>query len=121
MSFKDAFARCKKNTSFLPNFNPVLSQLSVTSSEVGAYLLVYVTGSNFLPNGTTFIQFGNFGYLPATYYNSVCISFVVPVNAVTGNYDVKVVKLYNGNFSPQIKNSYPGNLNYSNSITYTIQ
>jgi hypothetical protein len=106
--------------SFLPSFTPNLSSLSSTTSPSGAYSLVFVDGSNFLPNGTTFIQFGGLGYLPVTYYSSITLSFVVPLNAVAGNYAVKVVNLYNGNFSPQVNQSYPGNRNFSNSITYTI-
>jgi len=111
---------CKRNKGILPSFTPILSGLSVTTSVTGAYSLVYVYGSNFLPNGTTFIQFGNFGYLPVTYYSSFNLSFVVPINALAGNYNVKVVNLYNGNFSPPINQTYPGTLNYSDSITYTI-
>ena len=95
--------------------------MSVTTSKLNTYSLVYVYGSNFLPNGTTFIQFGTYGYLPVTYYSSFNLSFIVPINALSGNYNVKVVKLYNGNVSPPVNQSYPGNLNYSNnSITYTI-
>ncbi len=105
---------------FYPSFTPLLSSLSVTSSVTGAYSNVHVTGSNFLPYGTTFIKFGNFGYLPALYYGSFNLSFVVPINAPPGNYNVQIVNLYNGNFSPPINQSYPGNLNYSNSITYII-
>jgi hypothetical protein len=111
---------CRRNTNVLPSFTPVLSGLSVTTSKTNTYSLVYVYGSNFLPNGTTFIQFGTYGYLPVTYYSSFNLSFVVPLNAVAGNYAVKVVNLYNGNFSPPVNQSYPGNLNFSNSINYTI-
>jgi hypothetical protein len=111
---------CLRNKGFLPSFTPNLSSLSVTTSSSGAYSLVYVNGSNFLPNGTTFIQFGGLGYLPVTYYSSFNLSFVVPLNAIPDNYVVKVVNLYNGNFSPEVNQSYPGNLNFSNSITYTI-
>jgi hypothetical protein len=106
--------------SFLPSFTPNVSSLSVTTSPAGSYSLVYVNGSNFLPNGTTTIQFGSFGYLSVTYYSSRNLSFVVPLNAVSGNYSVKAVNLYNDNFSPQVNQSYPGNQNFSNSITYTI-
>ena len=111
---------CLRNKGFLPSFTPNLSSLSVTTSSSGAYSVVYVNGSNFLPNGTTFIQFGGLGYLPVTYYSSFNLSFVVPLNAIANNYLVKVVNLYNGNFSPEVNQSYPGNLNFSNSITYTI-
>jgi hypothetical protein len=111
---------CLRNKGFLPSFTPNLSSLSVTTSSSAAYSVVYVNGSNFLPNGTTFIQFGGLGYLPVTYYSSFNLSFVVPLNAIANNYLVKVVNLYNGNFSPEVNQSYPGNLNFSNSITYTI-
>jgi len=111
---------CARNKGFLPSFTPILDGLSVTTSASGAYSLVYVNGSNFLPSGTTFIQFGGLGYLPVTYYSSFNLSFIVPLNAIAGNYAVKVVNLYNGNFSQPVNQSYPGNLNFSNSITYTI-
>jgi hypothetical protein len=111
---------CARNKGFLPSFTPNLYSLSVTTTTSGAYSLVYVNGSNFLPNGTTFIQFGGLGYLPVTYYSSFNLSFVVPLNAVAGNYSVKVVNLYNGNFSPSVNQSSIGNLNYSNSIIYTL-
>ena len=111
---------CRGYNGFYPSFNPILNSLSVTSSTAGSYSLVYVNGSNFLPNGTTFIKFGNYGYLPITYNSSFNLSFVVPLNATPGNYNVQVVNVYNGNFSPEVNQSYPGNLNFSNSITYTI-
>lgn len=109
-----------RNKGFLPSFTPILHGLSITTSTSGTYSLVYVNGSNFLPGGITFIQFGGLGYLPVTYYSSFNLSFVVPLNAIPDNYAVKVVNLYNGNFSPPINQSYSGNLNFSNSITYTI-
>ena len=113
--------KCRQlNKGFYPSFTPELLNLSVTTSAKGAYSLVYVNGSNFLPNGTTFIQFGNLGYLPVTYYDSFNLSFVVPLNAIADNYPVKVVNLYNGNFSPPVNQSYPGNLNFSQPINYTI-
>jgi hypothetical protein len=111
---------CIRNKGFLPSFTPNLSSLSVTTSSSGAYSLVYVNGSNFLPNGTTFIQFGVLGYLPVIYYSSFNLSFIVPLNATPGNYPVRIVNLYNSNFSPPVNETFPGNLNYSNSINYTI-
>ena len=112
--------KCRKFKGFYPSFTPVLSGLSNTTSSSGVYSLVYLTGSNFLPNNSTFIKFGNYGYIQATYYSSFNLSFVVPLNAVPGTYNVSVVNLYNGNFSPPVNQSYPGNLNFSNSITYTL-
>jgi hypothetical protein len=110
---------CRGYNGFYPSFTPVLNGLSVTSSSAGNYSLVYVNGSNFLPNGTTIIKFGSI-YLPVTYYSSFNLSFVVPLNATPGNYNVQVVNVYNGNFSPEVNQSYPGNLNFSNSISYII-
>ena len=112
--------KCRSYNGFYPSFNPILNNLSVTSSSAGSYSVVYVNGSNFLPNGTTFVKLGNFGYIPVIYNSSFNLSFVVPLNVTPGNYNVQVVNLYNGNFSPQVNQSYPGNLSFSNSITYTI-
>lgn len=112
--------KCRKYQGFYPSFTPILGSLSVTSSASGNYSLVYIDGSNFLPNGTTFVKFGGWADCPVTFYSSFNISFVVPQGAPSGSYDVQVVNIYNGNFSPQINQSYAGNLNYSNSITYMI-
>jgi hypothetical protein len=108
--------------SFYPSFNPIINGLSVTSSASRAYSLVYITGSNFISptNGTTYVNFGSFSNLPITFYSSFNISFVVPLNALSGSYNVVVVNVYNGNFSNAVNTSYSGNPNYSNSITYTI-
>lgn len=105
-----------------PSFNPVINNLSVNSSLAGAYSMVYINGSNFLPpsNGITYVNFGNYTSLPVTFYSSFNISFVVPLNAGAGNYTVTVVNVYNGNFSPQVNTSYPGIPNYSNSLVYTL-
>ena len=119
---KQSTRNCRKlRESVYPSFTPILNNLSITSSVSGVYSNVYVTGSNYLPNGTTFIQFGNMGYISVIFYNSFYLSFVVPLNAPSGNYEVKVVNLYNGNFSPEINQSYTGNNNYSEPITYTIR
>ena len=113
---------CRLSKSFYPSFSPTISTLSVITSVNGNYSLVYILGSNFLPPcyGTTYVNFGNFKQLPITFYSPFNISFVVPLNAPPGIYNVIVVNLYNGNFSPAVNQSYPGNPNNSNSITYTI-
>jgi hypothetical protein len=114
---------CRKaNKAVYPPFAPVVSNFSVTSSSSGTYSLVYVYGVNFLPPcyGTTYVNFGNFKKLPITFYSNSCISFVVPLNAQNGVYNVVVVNIYNSNFSPAVNQSYAGNPNYSNSIIYTI-
>jgi len=114
--------KCNTIKGFYPSFLPTISNLSTTTSTSGQYSLVYITGNNFLPQcyGTTYVNFGYFTNLPITFYNTYAISFVVPLNAPIGNYQVVVVNIYNGNFSPAVNQSYPGNINNSNSITYTI-
>jgi len=111
-----------KPVGFYPSFSPTINSLSITSSSVGEYSLVQINGYNFLPPsyGTTYVNFGSFTNLPITFYSSFNISFLVPLNATSGIYKVVVVNIYNGNFSPQVNQSYPGNKNYSNSITYTL-
>jgi hypothetical protein len=113
---------CRLSKSFYPSFSPTISTLSVTTSVHGNYSLVYILGSNFLPPcyGTTYVNFGSFTNLPITFYSPFNISFVVPLNAPPGIYNVFVVNVYNSNFSPAVNQSYPGNPNYSNTITYTV-
>ena len=113
---------CRLSKSFYPSFSPTISTLSVITSVNGNYSLVYILGSNFLPPcyGTTYVNFGNFKQLPITFYSPFNISFVVPLNAPPGIYNVIVVNLYNGKFSPAVNQSYAGNQNYSNTITYTV-
>jgi hypothetical protein len=114
--------RRRKCINSYPSFNPVINSLSVNSSIVGAYSMVYIDGSNFFPptNGITYVNFGNYTNLPITFYSSFNISFVVPLNAGAGNYTVTVVNIYNGNFSLQVNTSYTGIPNYSNSVVYTL-
>ena len=120
-SIRRSTRNCRRvNNTGYPSFSPNLYNLSETTSPAGYPLVVYVNGSNFLPNGVTSVQFGNLGYLPVTYYSSFNLSFSVPLNASPGNYNVKVVNLYNGNFSPPVNQSYPGIQNYSEPITYVI-
>jgi hypothetical protein len=112
--------KCRLNKGVLPSFTPIINNLSMNYSSSGQYALVYVSGSNFFNNGTTYINFGTITKIPIVFYNSFTISFVVPLNASPGIYKVSVVNMYSGNFSPQINNSYSSNLNYSNSVIYTL-
>jgi len=119
--FTNILSKCS-NKSFYPSFNPKIYNLSVTNSASGMYSLVYINGANFFPpsNGSTYVNFGSFTNLPIIFYSSFNISFVVPLNAGTGNYNVVVVNLYNGNFSTPVNNSYPSIPNFSNPMTYTV-
>jgi hypothetical protein len=113
---------CRSYKGFYPSFAPTINSLSVTSSLAGGYSNVMINGTNFLPPayGTTYVNFGSLKKIPITFYSTSAISFIVPLNAVPGNYNVQVVNIYNGNFSPSVNQSYAGNPNFSNSITYTL-
>jgi len=111
---------CRLYKPFLPSFTPVINTISVTTSVSGQYSLVYINGSNFLPNAVTYVNFGDYSQLSITYYSSFNISFVVPKNAPAGIYDIVVVNLYNGQLSPAVKYSYSGVLNYSKPVSYTL-
>ena len=105
-----------------PSFKPIINNLSINTSTTGIYTVVYINGSNFLPPsyGTTFVNFGSYKNLPVTFYSSFNISFIIPLQALPGFYNISVVNVYNSNFSPAINQSYHGNLNYSNSIEYKL-
>jgi hypothetical protein len=112
--------RCKLAKGVLPSFTPVIYNLSVYTSLAGTYSNVLITGQNFLPNGTTYVNFGNFKNIPVSYMSSFNISFVVPTNAPVGSYNIVVVNTYNSNYSANINNIYNQNLNFSNSVAYTL-
>jgi hypothetical protein len=115
-------SNCRRYKSVYPSFAPTINSLSVTTSKPGSYSNVMINGSNFLPPcyGTTYVNFGIYKNLPIIFYSTSSVSFIVPLNAVSGTYNVQVVNIYNGNFSPAVNQSYPGNPNFSNSITYTL-
>ena len=111
---------CRLYKPLLPSFTPVINNLSVTSSVAGQYSLVYINGNNFFPNAITYVNFGNYTNIPITYYSSFNISFVVPLIATVGNYNIVVVNIYNGQLSQPVKYTYSGNLNYSKPVIYTL-
>ena len=113
---------CLKYRNIYPDFAPTINNLSVITSPAGVYKVVYISGSNYFPpcNGSTYVQFGSYTNIPIIYFSAFYISFVVPQNAVAGIYTVKVINLYDGNFSTPVNQSYPSIPNYSNPVTYTI-
>ena len=113
---------CRRYKSAYPSFAPTINILSVNTSVAGAYSNVMINGTNFLPPcyGITYVNFGSFKNLSITFYSTSAISFIVPLNAVPGAYNVQVVNIYNDNFSPSVNQSYAGNPNFSNSQTYTL-
>ena len=111
---------CKLAKGFLPSFTPEIYSLSVDNSIAGEYSFVTITGNNFLPNGTTYVNFGSYQNISVSYYGSNNIAFVVPPNATAGYYNIVVVNNYTSNFGSRINNFYNTNLNYSNSVSYTL-
>jgi len=118
--------KCNQNKGFYPSYKPIIHSLSITTSVHGKYSLVYISGYNFLPpcSGITYVNFTNatssYTNLPITFFSTSYLSFVVPIDAATGDYSVVVVKVYNGNFSPNVYEPYPGILDYSNALKYTL-
>jgi hypothetical protein len=118
MSSSQNKRNCTKG--FYPSFSPVIDNMSATTSVAGKYSFVAINGSNFLPNGTTYVNFGGYTNIPVTYSSSFNIAFVVPTKPIAGSYSVVVVNVYNDNFSPSVNQSYAGTLNYSNAVVYTL-
>lgn len=114
--------KCRRPVATYPQFAPIINTLSVTQSVQGVYSVVYINGLNFLPPcyGTTYVNFGQYTNIPIVFYSSSSLSFIVPIKATIGSYNVTLVNIYNGNYSPEVNNSYRGKLNYSGSVTYTI-
>lgn len=104
--------RCRKYQSGYPSITPVINSLSITSSQQGNYAQVLVSGLNFFPFGKTVLNFGSYKNLPISYLSSFNISFIVPIDAATGNYNVQVANISNTQVNPTFF--------YSNIIEYTI-
>uniref|UniRef100_A0A6C0IFC4 Glycine-rich domain-containing protein n=1 Tax=viral metagenome TaxID=1070528 RepID=A0A6C0IFC4_9ZZZZ len=112
--------RGRRYKGFLPSFNPIIYNLSTNNTIPNKYTVVYVSGENFFPNGITYVNFGGFHKIPVVFYSSFLISFLIPLQAIGGNYSVVAVNIYNDNFSPPVNYSYSGHLNYSNSLNYFL-
>lgn len=102
---------CRKYKGFNPNIEPVIYNLSQNTSAQGEYALVYITGNNYLLDGSTRALFGGYN-LPVTFFSSVTLSFIVPANAPAGVYTVRVITSNNTQVIPSIM--------YSNGVNYTI-
>jgi len=70
---------------------------------------VYIRGINFSANGITSVIFGPYKNIPITFFSSNSISFIIPLNAKSGEYNLQVINT----------NTY-GSL-FSNTIIFTIE
>ena len=102
---------------FLPNINPIINGLSAYTSQIDVYTVVYISGLNFFPFGTTTVTFGPLSNIPVTYYSSYNISFILPQTTRSilrvGTYSVQVTSINNST------NLFPSTL-YSNKVLYTL-
>ena len=103
---------CRSSIGFYPNVNPIIYNMSIYTAVADIYTTVYINGLNFLPYGTTFVNFGSFKNIPITYFSSNNISFNIPLEASIGSYDVQVVSIYSN-----IINSH---FVYSNKVIFTL-
>jgi len=119
--FSQVTKKCRLNKGFLPNINPVIYGLSTYTSNVNDYTVLYITGQNFFPFGTSYVNFGQFENISVTYYSSFNISFNIPFSIFEtnnkiikpGTYDIQVININNST------NLFPTTL-YSNKVSYTL-
>ena len=82
--------RCRKFQSTQIDLTPEIYGLSTYSTHYKDFTTVYITGKNFFMNGTTCVNFGSYQRIPVNFYSSFNLSFVVPINAVPGDYQINV-------------------------------
>jgi hypothetical protein len=102
---------------FLPNITPIIYGLSTYTSKISVYTVVYISGANFFPFGTTTVTFGPFTNIPVTFYSSYNISFSLPQSTrsilALGTYSVQVISVNDKT------NLFPSTI-YSNKVLYTL-
>ena len=107
----------KNPKGFLPNITPIIYGLSTYTSKISEYIVIYISGANFFPFGTTNVTFGPFNNIPVTYYSSFSISFSLPQSTrsilALGTYSVQVTTINNST------NLFPTTV-YSNKVLYTL-
>ena len=96
-----------------PNLKPTIYSLSSYNASIfriTSYpFTVYILGTNFNTDENTTITFGSYKKIPITFYSSTSISFVIPREAIQGEYNVQVV---NTNITGSL---------YSNIVVFTIE
>ena len=112
-------SNCARSKGFYPSFTPVLSNLSQYTSPAGEYAEVVVTGANMFPFGTTSVDFGGTS-TKITFLSPYAATFLIPTSLPSGQYSVRLVNIYNGNFYPPVNQSQAGIPNYSAEIIQYI-
>ena len=96
-----------------PNLIPNIYSLSSYNAPIfrtSTYpFTIYILGTNFNANEITSITLGSYKNIPITFYSSTSISFIIPLNAKIGEYNVQVV---NTNITGSL---------YSNTVVFTIE
>jgi len=96
-----------------PNLTPSIYSLSSYNAPIfrtSTYpFTIYILGTNFNANEITSITLGPYENIPITFYSSTSISFIIPLNAKTGEYNIQVV---NTNITGSL---------YSNMVVFTIE
>ena len=82
--------KCKLSKGFLPNINPIIHSLSTYTSNLNDYTVIYITGENFFPFGSSYVIFGQFKNISITYYSSFNISFSIPLSVFQTNNKLKL-------------------------------
>jgi IPT/TIG domain len=54
---------------------------------------IYVRGTNFTKEGRTTISFGSYQNIPITFFSSTSISFIIPRQAIPGQYNVEIINV----------------------------
>jgi len=113
-----SFQTCQKYKKNLINYDPTITYVTPEDSIYNKYTEVYVYGSNFFPNGSSFVKLGNIE-VSVSYYSSNLVTFIVPNNIGPGTYTLNVVN--NISYSPiNVTSVPPSQLSKSNSVNFII-
>ena len=107
---------CKRYSGYYPNTTPIINSLSDYTCVHNTYHVVYIYGENFYPNKVTTLDligpnktFENIRYV---LFTNRCISFIVPSDAFSSAYSVRVKNVDYRQIIPVFQ--------YSNLVTYTL-
>lgn len=115
MSVK-ANPNCKRYSVYYPNTIPIIYSLSDYTCIHNTYHVVYVYGDNFYPNKVTTLDFIGpnkiFEDVKYVLFTNKCISFIIPNDAFSSTYSVRIKNV-------DYRQTIPA-FQYSNLVTYTL-